>query len=361
LPKSVIVCAQRIIDGVGDFAKLIQLEQKITEMGLPIHQLSIEPLAADWNSLEKNNCFRSGAAPIEALQKAKFLIDSGEQAVLISGKDFIKTGYDREERHRLMSALYEAENGKDFSIPQAYTDLAQRFIELHNVDKDTFKTLAAMLFENYLSSYANSLDAESVDCLDEDLLPSKKWYHFITELFRGVDCANPLIDFSGRLLVCSEQLADRLSIPNEHRVSVAGVATARLDQDGPDQIDIIANYDHLSSAYRDCCKTAGIDFAREFKKGNGLLEVYTCYPVVPLAFLMASGLVNSLQDVSSFLSKYLITVTGGMNLAKAPWNNPALNGLIAMHDGLINCDAQCGMVHGNGGLGYRQGVALLSK
>jgi hypothetical protein len=52
-------------------------------------------------------------------------------------------------------------------------------------------------------------------------------------------------------------------------------------------------------------------------------------------------------------------------------NNPALNGLITLYHRLCNDSADSevavddeltlGLVHGNGGLGYRQGVGILEK
>ena len=68
-----------------------------------------------------------------------------------------------------------------------------------------------------------------------------------------------------------------------------------------------------------------------------------------------------MEEISEFLNEHTITVTGGMNLARAPWNNPALNGLITMYHRLCSGTETYGMVHGNGGLGYRQGVALVAK
>jgi hypothetical protein len=50
-----------------------------------------------------------------------------------------------------------------------------------------------------------------------------------------------------------------------------------------------------------------------------------------------------------------------MNLAKAAWNNPALNSLILMHHRLCDSSQKIGLIHGNGGLGYRQGVAIIER
>jgi hypothetical protein len=92
-----------------------------------------------------------------------------------------------------------------------------------------------------------------------------------------------------------------------------------------------------------------------------LLEVYTCFPLIPLAFLFSSGLSADIASALSLLATQDVTVTGGMNLCRGPWNNPALHGLIAMTHALRERTEPLGVVHGNGGLGYRQGVAILRR
>ena len=194
-----------------------------------------------------------------------------------------------------------------------------------------------------------------------ELLPESRWYNSITELFRGVDCANPMVDFSGKLIITSADIVEQLDVDKSQWLKVSAVELGRLEGDGAHYIDEIARYQHLHQAYHQACNQAKIDFAHLFKNGEALLEAYTCYPVVPMAFLLVSGLIDTLDEMSSFLAKHTITVTGGMNLARAAWNNPALNALIVMHQRLTNDKESVGLVHGNGGLGYRQGVAIIER
>lgn len=351
--KAAIISATKTIDEVGCLQHTLDLEEQVIHKGYQLHQLVIEPLSADWHSAEEPGHFRSGCAPIEALATAKALIESGEDAVLISGEDNIKSDYPREERLERMGAVY----GADYPLTQAYTDLAQRFLEQHNIDQTRFKALAAKLFENYQVSYRNALN----DDFCPSLLPDHRWYQPVTDLFRGVDCANPVVDFSGRLLIGSEKLSQELKIPESEIIQIKAVSHNRLEGDGKDYLHQIADYQHLRDAFETCCQEANLDFAQEFRQGNALLEAYTCYPVVPMAFLLASGLVDVLEELPEFLDAHSITVTGGMNLARGAWNNPALNALITMHHRLLDGEEQIGLIHGNGGLGYRQGVAILSR
>ena len=352
MTQALIISAAKTVDQLGSMQHCLDLEQRIEALGQEIVQLHIDPLSTDWHSPEAPLHFRSGCAPIEALAHAKQLIEQGQEAVLICGEDNIRTGYSRHQRLEQMEVY-----GADRPLTQAYTDLAQHFLQQHQIDEPTFREIAHALFDNYSLSYRNALS----DDYSPELLPDARWHQPITSLFRGVDCANPLIDFQGRLLIVSDSLAQQLDCPTEQMLEIKAVALSRLEQDGPAHIETIARYDHLRDAYQECCNQAGIDFAVMFKQGDALLEAYTCYPVVPMAFLIASGLVELLEQIPEFLTQHSITVTGGMNLAKAAWNNPALNALISMHHCLLNGEEQYGMVHGNGGLGYRQGVALLAK
>ncbi len=348
ITNTYLISAAKIIDGVGSLQDCIDLECRIHARGYDISVLTIEPLSADWHSELQPNSFRSGCGPIEALAQAQQLIEHGSHAVVITAEDYIKTGFSRAERLEKMS-IY----GIGYPLTEAYTELSQAFMQLHQIDDDQFKALASALFDNHQASYA-AIEGQSPQI-------EPKWFEFITPLFRGVDCANPLVDFSGRLLLCSDELRQQLCLDKSDVLELAGVGLGQAAGDGKAHLSEISRYQHLTQAYQECCRRAEVDFCREFKAHRALLEVYTCYPVVPLAFLLSSGLVDSLDEVPHFLQQYPVTVTGGMNLARAAWNTPTLNALVECFQGLLDSDKDMAMVHGNGGLGYRQGVALLRK
>jgi len=349
-PSVFIISAAKQQDEVGSLDQVLLLESQLQQRGITPKHLVIEPLQADWHSPEKEHHYRSGCAPIEALAAAKKLIENGEAAVVISGEDHIRTGYSREERLSKM-AVY----GQSYPLTQAYTDLAQAFSKNHNITEQQFKEFSTALFENYKISFRNALS----DTFTPELLPDLRWHKPITDLFRGVDCANPMVDFSGRLLLTRADIAEQLGVDKSQWLKVKAVGLSRLDGDGQDYLTDISRYEHLQQAYQQACAEANIDFVQLFKTGDALLETYTCYPVVPMAFLLVSGLIEVLEDMPDFLAEHSITITGGMNLAKAAWNNPALNALVLMHQRLCDGQEKLGLIHGNGGLGYRQGIAII--
>lgn len=347
MSHSVIVATGRVVDGQGSLAEVDDAWEALRQRGTRLATLTIDPLEAGWDTPVQPHHFRSGCAPIDALAHGDALLRSGEaDAVLIRGEDSLRSRYaqDKAKRQRLM-AIY----GEDCSIPQAYTRLALAFMRLHQIDDARFKSLASALFENY---------ARTAGRAGAFVRPRPEMFEPATELFRLVDCANPVVDFVGAVIMAGKATADAMKAPAP--VALRGVGVAQSSGDGPAHAEEIARYAHLSRAWAEASAGVDVDFAAAFLQGRALLEVYTCFPVVPLGFLLASGLAKDVDAIEPLLARREITVTGGMNLARAAWNNPALNALVVMCERLRAGEAPMGAVHGNGGLGYRQGVAILS-
>ncbi len=345
MEKAYIIAAESSIDSKCSFDNTELIELFFKKNNIPATHFYIDSLKAGWYSKPLKNHFRSGCAPLEAVHEAlKQILNKTAEVVIISGEDNLKSSYSRESRQKLM-AIY----GDSFSIADLYNKVAETFIQEHQISKDDFKRIAGKLFENYKRTYLRK---------NGDCNPDAKWFDYITDLFRGVDCANPVIDFKGKLIVCNKKMAIECGIEERNLIEIAGTGISSTE-DGPNNIHKIAEYAHLVEAYQTACEVAGIDIGAEFLNKNVLLEVYTCYPVVPLAFLLKTGIAKSYKQIPDLLNQYEITITGGMNLCKAPWNNPSLNALIQMYKNLQNGIFQYGAVHGNGGLGYKQGLVIL--
>lgn len=345
MENAYIIAADRSIDGDGSFEKTEFIESHFKDNRIPVVHFYINPLKAGWHSKRLENHFRSGCAPVEALHEAqKRIAEKTARAVVISGQDHLRSEYSSATRQKMM-AIY----GDDASILELYNRLAHAFIDAQGILKDDFKRIANALFENCQRTYLRKNSGQT---------PDAKWFECITDLFRGVDCANPVVDFKGKLIVCDKKTALECGVKDRDLIEIAGTGISSV-KDGPEHIREIAEFDHLARACQSACAAAGADIFAEFLNKNARLEIYTCYPVVPLAFLLKTGLVASRQQIPVFLDEYEITVTGGMNLCKAPWNNPSLNALIQMHGELCAGGPRYGAVHGNGGLGYKQGLAIL--
>lgn len=347
MAKVYLLAASYLQDQQGSLEatnKLIALAKKEQ---LTLRYLTLETLADTWDTPIKDDHFRSGCGPLEALAQAANLIRFTEaDLVVIQGEDKIKTGYLPEERAQLMQVY-----GANYPLTQAYTDLAKHFCYQQQLSFSDFKQLRNALFENYQTSAPQV----KVD---------PRWFEDSTELFRGVDIANPYTDFSGCLVIGTKKLANKLAsqeVTGQQPIQIAGIGLGLASGDGKPYLEELASYWHLKKAIYYANLEAGINFVNKFNQQQALLEAYTCYPVVPLGLLLEGRFVNSWQDIPAYLQQHQVTLSGGMNLNRAPWNLPALRGLIQMHQQLQTSPQKLGGVHGNGGLGYKQGFAILKR
>lgn len=341
--RAFIIASGGCQDGVGSLEALQAAREQVAQAGLKLEHLTIDSLDAGWSTPLAPNHYRSGCGPLEALAYAQTQLREGAfEAVLIEGSDAVKTGYSREERDEL-THIY----GKNYPIPEAYTDLARHFCREEGMSFDQFRRLRDVLFENYRRSAPD----KTVD---------ETWLQAQTELFRGVDCANPYADYTGGLLLVRDDLLGSFDL-TQPAIEVAGVGIGYAQGDGLDYLEELATYWHLEKALYYANLEAGLNFADVFNQGKALLEAYTCYPVVPLALLLHGKFVNSWQALPAWLQQHELTLNGGMNLNRAPWNLPALRALIDMTQALHTHEKYLGGVHGNGGLGYKQGFAILRR
>lgn len=377
---ALIIYADRFIDLNGNNASVevlkkkldpaVQLNRAIEKKGYRIAYMFIDSLLDSFEAANRFyfdvfecqnismlNIYRSGCGPVQAVSDAKMLIDKNiADAVFIFGHEPLASTKQIKGKQVINNAMNIFE---EMTIPAAYNQLAHRLLNVLNIQKEKFFEISNLLYENYNKAYKGN--GESLGAVDrKSLLDSMN-----ADLFTLTDCANPYIDFTGGLVVVNREVADYLAVPKETRIEVVG-AKYNIVGDGPANIDTIVGtkenvFPHLSKAFQRACEQGNVDFVKEFKAGNALMEVYTCYPPIPIAFLITTKMVDKIEQTADFLKEHMITVTGGLNLARAPWNNPALNALIALCQEFKHTQKRYGLVHGNGGLGGLQGVAILRK
>ena len=295
--------------------------------GLRVETIWVAALQDGWQ--EAPDRFKSGAGPIFALQEACRRVEVLADVVVIRGYEPLRTGISPGERARAMD-IYDG-----VSVPEAYTRLAQGFCACHGITETEFLTFCRAVEAN----------CRATACARGLTLPEPGQNdHMVTSLYRRADCANPVIDFEGELVVGSERAAKMLGIRG---TTVRDVHTHR-EADGPDHVSELARFVGLSRVLD------GVSCARS------ALEVYTCFPIVPLGFLYSAGLATTIEAAIAWVEEHPLTISGGMNFARAPWNCPALRALV-LADHHTRNTGQDTLVHGNGGLGGWQGVAVLTS
>lgn len=345
--KTLIIAADRIVDRMGSHEESDKIIHSAEKNKLKIETLEIVTLAKRWEDKLSSNQFKSGASAMGAIEKARKLLQSKKaDVVVIKGSDFLKTGYDKTDRENYMK-LYR----KKYTAMDGYDRLVPEFLKFHKVSEKEFFQIRDALFENYFNTWKN--------IHPEAELPDTRWFQPITKYFRGVDCANPNIDYSGQLVLATEKVADALKVPKKKRIEIIGNAFTKLSVDGFESLPEVAPYLHLKRTITKALKEAGVDFKTEFLKGKAYLDAYTCYPVVPMGLILRLGLVDKISEIPELLKWHEVTITGGLNLGKAAWNLTSLNSIILMRDKMLSSKTKLGLVHGNGSLGNQQGITVL--
>lgn len=348
--KTLIIAGDRIVDSQGSHSATNSIIDRAEKKNLKVTTLEIVTLAKRWEDKLSTNEFKSGASAMAAIDRARKLLKSNKTAVVvIRGEDLLKSGYDKGERENFMK-LYR----KKFTPMDGYDKMVPVFLRLHKLSEKEYFKIRDALFENYLRTW-KKLHPEAP-------LPPERWFAPLTKYFRGVDCANPNVDYSGQIILTTEKGADLLTVPKKERVQIVGNSFAKLSLDGLDSIPKVAPYLHLKRAIQKALVEAKLDFKKEFLKGRGAIDAYTCYPIVPMGLILRLDLVSSMQEIPEFLKEHEVTITGGLNLGRAAWNLTSLNAIIAMREKLLNQkDIRYGLVHGNGSLGNQQGITILKK
>lgn len=342
-----IAATARVRDGVGTLLEAHSSIERAMKAGLRIRAFRTAPLRQGFGSELPEGMVESACSPMDVIRRAgQLFADREADVVWLEGRDYLASEYSRQERLELVRCLPSGH-----SHLEGYEMVAEAFCNQRSIDLSDFRTVSAALYQNYLRTAANLASPLPP--------PDDRWFEPVNPYFRGVDCANPYIDFEGIMVLMTEAAAERCEAVAPIKVDACSYRT--VGADGVGFVADVARYEHLTDAYQAAQAEAGVDFSAAFLSGEAALEAYTCYPVVPMAFLLASGLAADLDEVHSILARHEVTVTGGLNLARAPWNCTTLNNIIAMTEVLRTGPLSMGGVHGNGSLGYQQAFLILSR
>lgn len=164
----------------------------------------------------------------------------------------------------------------------------------------------------------------------------------VCEPYRLAVNAMPHVDQAAAVVVTSLQAARDHGIAEEQLVHVWGGAGA------DDTADPLARMSFSASAAMATALDTCLDQAGVNSEQLDLIDVYSCFPVVPKLAGLALGLPRGA----------LLSVAGGHSSFGGPLNSYALHALATMAERLVSASGT-GLVHGNGGyLTYHHAVLL---
>jgi hypothetical protein len=348
-----IVAAESIVDGVGDLSATDEARKKLEDRNYRVAEFEISTATDGWQTELPPNRLRCACAPMIAIDRGREMMAAGTiDAIVIQGREHLKSDFrdNKDERNRLLE-IYGPGKG---AVLDGYEMLAQAFLAHWNISADDFRRTSEAIFENHWRVW-QALNPEAQR-------PADTWFDPITTLFRGVDCANPSVDYDGCLVMVTEDVLRQTDFGLKSYSRIAGCDVQQQTEDGLEFVDQIVSYDHIARSFNNACTQANVDFRTAYSRGQALLDIYTCYSVVPMGFLLATGLVDKFEDIPDFLAGHPLTVTGGLNLAKAPWNNTTVQSFATLFHALKADQApDMAGIHSVGALGYLQGFTILKE
>lgn len=158
--------------------------------------------------------------------------------------------------------------------------------------------------------------------------------------------ANPNVNQGAAVIVTSLALARAAGVPEDRIVHIHGGAEAKEPEDWLRR----DRYDRSSA------QTAVLQRAVELGGGKAenfaLLELYSCFPVVPKMALRVLGI-----DAAN----HAPTVAGGLTFFGGPLNNYMTHAVCAMVRGLRSAPDELGLLYGQGGYVNKHHALILSR
>jgi len=163
--------------------------------------------------------------------------------------------------------------------------------------------------------------------------------------YNKLHCSSWNVNQASAMILCSEDLADKLDIPRNKRVyplvssetnhMIAPIQRPKLSE--PTGLDLAASF------IKNICD--------EHKIQPNIYDLYSCFPVAVQMF--ADSLNLGSEDVK--------TVTGGMPFAGGPLNNYMIHSTVKMVSEIRNNHSNIGLVTGVSGMMTKQAFALWAK
>ncbi|MGV8871248.1 MAG: acetyl-CoA acetyltransferase [Rhodococcus sp. (in: high G+C Gram-positive bacteria)] len=182
----------------------------------------------------------------------------------------------------------------------------------------------------------------------EDIATSGPENRLVSDVYPLAMNAMPFVDQAAAVLVCSLASAVESGVPEDRIVYLWGGAGAS------DPIDVIGRNDFgtsvaLTSAVDRTLRQAGVN-----SSDLGIIDAYSCFPVVPKLLIRALGLPSST----------VLSVLGGHSFFGGPLNSYTLHAIAEVTRQLRNPDGpgvdKPALVHANGGYLTHQHTVLLA-
>ena len=303
----------------------------------------------------QQNLINSACAKIINNEIQATLIVGGEARFkkirgLIEGKDFIETELNENPDHYVKAEkdLHIKEEAEALGLMAVgyYAILESALRSSKKLSIQEHREMLGKLYEKF--SLIASLNSDG--WIDEKLewkniaTPSKKNPVQATP-YNKYHCTSWNVNQASAMILCSENLADKLNIPINKRIyPLASSETNHM-------IATIQRPNMIKPLGLELAAKFIIEISKENNFSANTFDLYSCFPVA----------VQMFSDVLGLKDEDIKTVTGGMSFAGGPLNNYMIHSTVKMLSDIRKDNNKIGLVTGVSGMMTKQAFALWAK
>ena len=214
-----------------------------------------------------------------------------------------------------------------------------------NSIKDHNKNIAK-LYEKFSKIAVNNKNSWiSAPLTNKDILETSNTNPKQSFPYNKLHCTSWNVNQSSALIICSEDIADKLNIAYEKRVYPLASSEAN------NMIPTLLRKKLIDPLGMKLAGKYILDFCKTHSIQPNTYDLYSCFPVAVQMFADALKLKNK-QD---------LTVTGGMAYAGGPLNHYVMTSTVKMIEEIRNDISKVGIVTGVSGMMTKQSFALWAK
>ena len=269
---------------------------------------------------------------------------------LIEGKEFIETDLSVNPDHYVKAKddlhIKEEEDHLGLMAVGYYAILESALRSKKNLNINQHKEYLGKMYSEFSKIAAANPDGWSQKELSwQDIALANEKNTLQALPYNKLHCTSWNVNQASAMILCSEELADSLNIPNSKRIYP--LASSETN--------------HMIAAIQrpNLIEPVGLKLAAEYilnicKQNNitpNTYELYSCFPIAVQMFAEALGLSTDKK----------LTVTGGMSFAGGPLNNYMIHSTVKMIDEIRQSPKKVGLVTGVSGMMTKQAFALWAK
>ena len=224
-------------------------------------------------------------------------------------------------------------------LENAYRASKKNSIKEHNIN-------LAQLYEGFSKIAVNNNKSwVSVPLTNKNILEASNTNPKQSFPYNKLHCTTWNVNQSSALIICSEDIADKLNIAYEKRVYPL------VSSESNNMIPTLLRRNLIDPLGMKLAAKFILDFCKAHNIQPNTYDLYSCFPVAVQMFADALNLKN----------KQNFTVTGGMAYAGGPLNHYVMTSTVKMIEEIRSDISKVGIVTGVSGMMTKQSFALWSK